>query len=482
MTTFRRTVSMLLGSVLLGASLAAVVSVPARADLTPTERITPAQGCHDLVPGWNGVKVGLVQRRLGMPASTWETMDAATVGRVRSFQSTRALRRDGVVDRATWQALGIPHDFCVDAHQVAPQLGLGATAVERRETFVRAAESYLGAEYVWGGAGPEALGIDCSGLVLQALYAAGVDPQPISVDLHPRPAYRTSVELYRLPGMSTHPLSQVRRGDLVFYTKNTTGVVNHVAVYVGGGMLVEAKDADVHHAPLQRTLPSQTVVQTVVRPFTPVGTEADRRYVSSLYLDYLGRPAGAHERDSRALELVDGTWSRHGLSRELATSEEYLGSVVDRAYRDVLSRPADPAGRAGWVRELRGGLPVSTMSSAFYASREHYLRSGATPTDASPWVVALYREILGRPPGQAEVDHWLREERLRGRLHVAAAFHGSQESLLRRTDSLYRHLLGRGADAHGLSTWPGVVSREGDLSLAAHLTGSPEYYARAQGR
>jgi hypothetical protein len=238
--------------------------------LQPTERITPAAGCVLLTPGMNGVKVKLVQRRLGMPATTWETMDATTIAKVTAFQTANGLTADGVVGPVTWRALGFAEDFCFDRFQMQPQLPLAATPEQRIETFVTAARSYLGDEYVWGGAGPKGYGMDCSGLVLQALYAAGLDPQPISVDKHVLPEYRTSVELFNHPHLRHRPLAQVQRGDLVFYTNNSTGRINHVAIYLGSGQVLEAAGGNVHVSALTHTRSTQTIVPEVVRPFATV--------------------------------------------------------------------------------------------------------------------------------------------------------------------------------------------------------------------
>jgi hypothetical protein len=241
-------------------------STAATGYLRPTDSITPAEGCIRLTPGMNGVKVRMVQRRLGM-GSRWETMDSATIARVERFQRRHGLRASGVVNRATWNAMGFREGFCFDRWQADPALPLGATRRQRIRTMIRFALRYRGAEYVWGGAGRPRYGVDCSGLVLQALYRAGLDPQPITIDKHVLPRYRTSKAMYGHDRLRHLPLARKRRGDLIFYRKDSTGDINHVAIYLGHGRLVEAKGDDVHVARVRRHYTDQTIAATVVRPF-----------------------------------------------------------------------------------------------------------------------------------------------------------------------------------------------------------------------
>ena len=83
------------------------------------------------------------------------------------------------------------------------------------------AERYLGAPYLWGGR--ESLGLDCSGLVQQALFACGqacprdADQQELAGQLIDRAAFG--------------------RGDLVFWN-------GHVAIGLGDGRIVHANG---HH-------------------------------------------------------------------------------------------------------------------------------------------------------------------------------------------------------------------------------------------
>jgi len=252
--------------------------LPAAAVLAPTETLTPARGCVRLTPGMNGIKVKIVQTRLGFPASTWETMDAATITAVRAFQRSVGLTPDGVVGPETWRAMGFWEDFCFDRYQAPIALPLSAGPQARIEAMIAHARGYLGEEYVWGGAGPKGYGVDCSGMILQALYSAGLDPQPISVDAHVLPDYRTSLELYRHPALAHEPLADVRRGDLVFWRSTSTGQVNHVAISLGGSEVIEAVEPQVHLA-VTGDRARQVMMPEIVRPFpTPVESGISRHW------------------------------------------------------------------------------------------------------------------------------------------------------------------------------------------------------------
>jgi cell wall-associated NlpC family hydrolase len=79
----------------------------------------------------------------------------------------------------------------------------------------------LGCPYSYGSTGPCNVGFDCSGLVMSAWAAAG-----ISI---PRDTYS---QYAALPHVS---LSDLQPGDLVYYNG-----IGHVAMYVGGGMIIDA--------------------------------------------------------------------------------------------------------------------------------------------------------------------------------------------------------------------------------------------------
>ncbi|MGO8872076.1 MAG: C40 family peptidase [Acidimicrobiales bacterium] len=87
---------------------------------------------------------------------------------------------------------------------------------------VQAAESQLGVPYVWGGETP-GVGFDCSGLVQWSYAQAGIGlPRTSGAQ------YEATVHI---------PLADIEPGDLLFYGPDGS---EHVAMYVGGGSMIEA--------------------------------------------------------------------------------------------------------------------------------------------------------------------------------------------------------------------------------------------------
>jgi cell wall-associated NlpC family hydrolase len=104
----------------------------------------------------------------------------------------------------------------------------------RANIAVRTALSYLGVPYVWGGASRS--GVDCSGLVMLAWEAAGVDLPHYS-----GAQYADTVHI---------PLGDIQPGDLLFYGP---GGDEHVAMYIGRGLMIEAPETGevVHITPIR---------------------------------------------------------------------------------------------------------------------------------------------------------------------------------------------------------------------------------------
>lgn len=108
------------------------------------------------------------------------------------------------------------------------QGGSGSLSSSQRSTIVSAAKSQLGVSYVLGACSP-GVAMDCSGLSSYAYAQAG-----ISIPHQSGAQYRMVVNAGNLKSSA----SSLSAGDLVFYQSG--GVIYHVAVYIGGGMVCHA--------------------------------------------------------------------------------------------------------------------------------------------------------------------------------------------------------------------------------------------------
>ncbi|MDO4612455.1 MAG: NlpC/P60 family protein [Actinomycetaceae bacterium] len=207
--------------------------------LQPVTSITPPGWTVTPQMGWNGTKVRQVRLSLGQgaPLNASMTFDRGTYAAVQRFQRRAGLRATGVVDQGTWSRM-TSRPWTMDNWRMPPRVGLDATRSQRVEAMISFARLALGSPYTWGGAGPWEDGFDCSGMALQAIYAAGYDPQPINVVAHAGPTYRTSKELYSHAKLESVPFGQRQRGDLVFW-QGRYGIY-HVAVYLGDNQIIES--------------------------------------------------------------------------------------------------------------------------------------------------------------------------------------------------------------------------------------------------
>jgi peptidoglycan DL-endopeptidase CwlO len=141
-------------------------------------------------------------------------------------------------EQATLASLTVPEQHQVESQSIGadgsskPQQYTGPTSTEA-EKAVEFAYNQLGCPYVYGGTGPCNQGFDCSGLAQAAWAYAGV--------AIPRDSYEQWAELPHIA------LSAIEPGDLLIY--NGEG---HVAIYVGGGYIIDAPQTgmDVEKIPM----------------------------------------------------------------------------------------------------------------------------------------------------------------------------------------------------------------------------------------
>lgn len=97
---------------------------------------------------------------------------------------------------------------------------LSSTAIEKA---ISAAESQKGKPYAWGGTGPNSF--DCSGLVQHSFKQAGVSLPRVAHD--------------QVNSGTRVTYANAKRGD-VLYWADSGGYAYHVAIYLGGGRMIDA--------------------------------------------------------------------------------------------------------------------------------------------------------------------------------------------------------------------------------------------------
>lgn len=104
------------------------------------------------------------------------------------------------------------------------ELLYGQGVSDVRVDLVEYAKQFLGNPYVWGGTSLTK-GADCSGFVLSVFKNYGI-----------KLSHSSRAQANEGTKIST---SDLKPGDLVFYA-NSSGTINHVAIYIGGGQVIHA--------------------------------------------------------------------------------------------------------------------------------------------------------------------------------------------------------------------------------------------------
>ena len=115
------------------------------------------------------------------------------------------------------------------------RIGVNATKEDCINAFVGRAYEYLGTPYIWDYACAPGVGVDCAGLVMQCLYATGMDTFPMTpYDHYYTPGHdHYANDLWNNSGFMHLSYSQRQRGDIICWP-------GHVAIYIGNDQMIEA--------------------------------------------------------------------------------------------------------------------------------------------------------------------------------------------------------------------------------------------------
>jgi cell wall-associated NlpC family hydrolase len=93
---------------------------------------------------------------------------------------------------------------------------------------------FIGSNYIWGGdgSGQKYNGWDCSGLVLEGLWAFGLydGPDTTAQGLH---------KSLKKSGWKEVPFDFIAEGDVLFFGKSVESIT-HTALAIGEGLMIEA--------------------------------------------------------------------------------------------------------------------------------------------------------------------------------------------------------------------------------------------------
>lgn len=222
---------------------------------------------YNLYRGYEGIKTWKVMHRMGTWAGS-NYYNQATYNAVKNFQRKHGLKATGNVNEKTWVKMGFSKKSwtSIDSY-VAP---LKAQAWQGRKAHINAminqAYKYMGKPWLAGCSSSPAYGVDCSGLVMQGLYAGGISPTPVSSIGHAHPGNEwNSRNLWADKKLKRVSYASRKRGDLVFYYQPGTHTIWHVAILISKNRVIESWPPRVMVQPIVNG--QRNVIAGIKRPF-----------------------------------------------------------------------------------------------------------------------------------------------------------------------------------------------------------------------
>ncbi len=211
-------------------------------------------------------------------------------------------------------------------------------------------------------------------------------------------------------------------------------------------------------------------------------------FVTRCYAVILGRApdqAGLEDWTGRlksgertAAEIIDGFVNSDEFKNKKLSNEE----AVTVLYNAMLDRDPDAGGLASWTKVLEAGNPFGAVINGFCESaefkelcREYGIEPGSVNVDPVPtnarakieaFVRRCYEIILGRGADAEGLTYWADslEQGTRAASEIIDGFVNSQEFLGKKLSNeaavtvLYNAMLGRDPDAEGLMNWTNLLN------------------------
>jgi hypothetical protein len=150
-------------------------------------------------------------------------------------------------------------------------------------------------------------------------------------------------------------------------------------------------------------------------------------------------------------------------------------------YDVYLERPADPVGRAYWLKGLRNGTQTpDAMAATLLGSREFLVKR--TGGDPASWVRAVFPKVVGRTPDPSGLAYWTNQAAQLGPQRAAARLLASPEGRRFRIRTIHDSIfvLGGPQPAEVVSQGLAVYAAHGYDAFLADLLASDAVYLKAQ--
>ena len=160
------------------------------------------------------------------------------------------------------KSVTIPHlGQGIFGYRTESRISVSATRDECVNAMITRAYDYVGTTpYVWDYSCAPGVGVDCAGLVMQCLYATGMDLGRYTPwDHYYTPGHNHYAnDMWNDPKFMHLDFSQRRRGDLICYN-------GHIAIYLGNDQIIEA--ASPRYGVRVHSVYAGYPIKGVLRPF-----------------------------------------------------------------------------------------------------------------------------------------------------------------------------------------------------------------------
>lgn len=212
---------------------------------------------------------------------------------------------------------------------------------------------------------------------------------------------------------------------------------------------------------------------------TVTETPADH-YLIDLYKDLFGTVDSNGE--AYWASQINKGLPRYNVAIGFTQSTQYMQSIIQMFYTEIMQRPVDPGGLTSWTGALSHGMSPEAFAASLVASDERFANPSFGNSNVDTYIAAVYQAILGRPADPQGAAYW-HDFLLSGgpRWQMTLDFVSGPEWATKTVTRLYTQFHLGTPDQGGLGYWvSNLLHGMSDYRLAAILASSDQYYNWAQ--